>query len=68
MRPSIAQGAQFFAYFSLIIEFKWIVMTLKNVPHTTSLEKFTFTIFFNISQLSNKPSNFVRTNKHNAVG
>ena len=32
------QGARFFAYNWLIIEFKGIVMKLKNVPNTISLE------------------------------
>ena len=37
-RARLDQGAQFFAYISLIIEFKGIVMKLKNVPHTISVE------------------------------
>ena len=37
-RAGLDQGAQFFAYISLVIEFKGIVMKLKNVSHTISME------------------------------
>ena len=62
------QGARFFAYISLFIDFKGIVMKLKNVSHTISAEKLNFTFFFDVVQLSYKPSNFARANKPYAVG
>ena len=49
-RARLDQGVLFFAYILLIIEFKGIVMKLKNVPHTISVEKhilqfYSFTVF-----------------------
>ena len=41
---------------------------LKNVPHKIYGEKLIFTNFFDISQLSYKPSNFARANKPYAMG
>ena len=67
-RARLDQGAWYFAYISLIIEFKGIVMKLKNVSHTISVELLIFTIVFNVSQLSYKPSNFAQANKPYAVG
>ena len=37
-RAILDQGHRFSAYISLIIEFKGILMKLKNVPHTISVE------------------------------
>ena len=50
------------------ITFKGKLVKLKNVPHTISVEWLIFTIVFDVSQLSNKPSNFARANKPYAMG
>ena len=60
-RAILDQGNRFFTYISLIIEFK-------NVALANSVEEYSFTIFFDVSQLSYKPSNFARANKPYAVG
>ena len=57
-RPSVTQGARFFTYSLLIIKFKGILMTLKNVVLAIVVEQPIFTIFFDVLLLSYKPSNF----------
>ena len=59
-RPSVALGARFFAYSSLIINFKGALMKLKIVALAISVEYFIFTNFFYVLLLSYKPSNFAR--------
>ena len=49
--PDNTKAIVFFANNSLIIDFKGIVMKLKNVAHTISVEK----PFFDVVQLSYKP-------------
>ena len=49
-RAILGQDDRFFAYNSLNIKFKGIVMKLKNVPHTISVELLILTIFFDVSQ------------------
>jgi len=49
------------------MEFKGILVKLKNVAHVISVEKL-FQIFFYVSQLSYKPSNVAQANKPFAVG
>ena len=44
-RAILDQGTRFFAYNSLIIEFKGILVKLKNVALTIYVEFFIFTIF-----------------------
>ena len=62
------QGNRFFTYISLIIEFKGILMKLKNVALAISVEKRIFIVFVDVSQLGYKPLNFARANKPYAVG
>ena len=52
----------------LFINFKGVHMKLKIVALAISVEKLIFTIFFNVSQLSYKPSNFAWANKPYAAG
>ena len=47
----IRPGRSVFAYSALIIEFKWVLVKLKNVPHTISEEILIFMIFLGVSQL-----------------
>jgi len=58
----------FFAYSALIINFKGVHMKLKIVALAISVEWLIFTIFFDVSQLSYKPSNFAQANKPYAIG
>ena len=55
-----SRGARFFAYSSLIINFKGVLMKLIIVNLAISVEKFIFTILFDVLLLSYKPSYFVR--------
>ena len=55
-RHSVAQGARFFAYNSLIINFKGVLMKLKIIAFAISVDF----DFFYILKLSYKPSNFAR--------
>ena len=57
-----------FLLIALIINFKGVHMMLKIVALASSVEKLTFTNFFDVSQLSYKPSNFARANKPYAAG
>ena len=48
-RPSVARGARFFAYSTLIIGFKGVLMNLKIVVLAISEEKLIFTIFLHFT-------------------
>ena len=55
----ITRGPHFFAYNSLIIKYKGILLKLKSAI-AISVEKLIFTIFFDVLLLSYNPSNFAR--------
>jgi hypothetical protein len=64
----IRPGQLFFAYRVLNINFKGVHMKLKIVGLETFMEWIIFSNFYNVSQLSYRPSNFARANKPYAAG
>jgi len=59
-RPSVALGARFFTFSTPIIGFKGVHVKLKILALASFVELLIFMIFFNVSQLSYKPSNFAQ--------
>ena len=57
-----------FAFCALNINFKGVHMMLKIVGLKISVEKLIFMNFYNVSQLSYRPSNFAWANKPYAAG
>jgi len=66
-RPSIDRYDCFFANNSLIIEFNWILVKLKLLPMKFPWNNL-FLQFFDVLQLSYKPSNNASANKPYVVG
>ena len=66
-RAILDQVGQFFTYNSIIIEFKGILMKLKNVALAIPEEKLFFTIF-DVLLLTYKPSNFAQAILSYAAG